>query len=111
MGWTVGHYIVGVLGVIASAVAASIKDSDTSWGRGFSITAAICISVVTFSNPRRTADLFWTAARLLNEARRRYELGLCDVAELNEAATRGEEVLTDWMAGARFRPPNESKSN
>jgi len=88
------HYIVGILGVATSALAAAINNGEAS--RILAAIAAICIAILGFVKPERKCMKFVRAWRILDAAAIRYRYGQADLDSLFKAIERGEQLIAEF---------------
>ena len=87
------HYIVGVLGVAASALAA-VDIGEAS--RFLAAISAVCIAILGFVKPERKFIKFVRAWRILDAAAMRYRYGKADLDYLFMAMDQGEELIAGF---------------
>jgi hypothetical protein len=94
------HYICGVLGIVASCLAA------TNWdcARIAAVVSATCFGVLGFVQPHRMYHQWMSACRILGDAKSRYEYGLIDLAALLDAADKAERLLQSWDESLLQKP-------
>jgi hypothetical protein len=92
--WAYAHWVVGILGVATSALAAT----DKAVGEAaplFAVAATICFGIIGFTNPQQRSAKYIRSYRLLDAALREYKYaGLC-VDQLLKAHRRAEDLLNE----------------
>ena len=97
------HYIVGIVGVASSALAASAIFYPV-W---CSVTSAICLATLGFAQPQRVYLKFVRAWRILDIAALRYRYGNLNQAELFAALVQAEAAISESESE---NPPNDPNS-
>jgi len=87
------HYIVGVLGVAASTLAA-VDIGEAS--QFLAAIAAVCIAILGFIKPERKFIKFVRAWRILDAAAIRYRYGKVDLDDLLKAMDQGERLIAGF---------------
>ncbi len=87
------HYIVGVLGVAASTLAA-VDIGEAS--QFLAAIAAVCIAILGFVKPERKFIKFVRAWRILDAAAIRYRYGKVDLDDLFKAMDQGERLIAGF---------------
>lgn len=87
------HYIVGVLGVAASTLAA-VDIGEAS--QFLAAIAAVCIAILGFVKPERKFIKFVRAWRILDAAAIRYRYGKVDLNDLFNAMDQGESLIAGF---------------
>jgi len=90
----VTHYMVGILGVAASALAAAVDIGEAS--RLLAAISAVCIAILGFVRPERKFIKFVRAWRTLDAAAMRYRYGKVDLDYLFNAMERGEQIISEF---------------
>ena len=86
------HYVVGVLGVACSALAASnVVDASQI----LAAISAVCIAILGFAQPEKKYLKFVRAWRVLDAAVLKYKYGKIDLDALLEKLERGEQLITE----------------
>ena len=87
------HYIVGVLGVAASTLAA-VDIGEAS--QILAAVSAVCIAILGFVRPERKFIKFVRAWRILDAAAIRYRYGKVDLDGLFKAMDQGESLIAGF---------------
>ncbi len=90
--WKATHWIVGVLGIAMSTLAAATNVSR-SLAPYFSVAAALCIAFVGFANPQKQAHKNISAYIILDAAIMAY-----DTKEINENGLKDEIQKSEIIA-------------
>jgi hypothetical protein len=88
------HYFIGVVGILASVVAA--VDMYSPWASLWMVISSFCIAFVGFGNPRREYSKFAHAVRVLYMATLRYRHGQIEMKELLNAVEQGETIIQSY---------------
>jgi hypothetical protein len=88
--WGAVHYITGIVGIAASAMAAA-----SLWHPATSIVASVCFGALGFANPQKKHYAFSNAWRMVDIARIRYEQGLGTVEDMLHAMELGERLISE----------------
>src|SRR6266508_2743988 len=89
------HYGFGILGVVASTVAASVASTHANLAAASSVVSACCFAVIGFVAPEKRYLGFVRAWRTLDVASSRYQHGLLTLKELLASLERCEVVATE----------------
>lgn len=92
------HWIVGILGVTMSTLAASSAVHKDVLPY-LSVVAAVCFGIMGFVNPQKQAALFIRAYRLLEPAIREYKFSDLTLKELLNVHKMAEDLLNDGEVG------------
>ncbi len=95
------HYVVGVLGVACSALAASDVGGASQI---LAAISAVCIAILGFAQPEKKYFKFVRAWRVLDAAVLKYRYGKIDLDTLLETVERGEELITEVERDALKKP-------
>jgi hypothetical protein len=87
------HYVVGVLGVACSALAAADIFDISQF---LAALSAVCIAILGFAQPERKYMKFARAWRVLDAAALKYKYRKIDLETLLDTVDRGEQMLTDF---------------
>ena len=96
--WWLCHYVVGVVGVVAAITVANkplvLQDLPLLLN-GIAWLSAICVSLLTFLEPKKRARAYTAAWRVLHKAigTYRHSASPQDPAILFDAVTQGEELV------------------
>jgi len=104
----VTHYIVGILGVAASALAA-VDIGEAS--RILAAISAVCIAILGFVKPERKFIKFVRAWRTLDAAAMRYRYGKADLDYLFSAVERGEQLIAEFEQDLSTKAQNQFPEN
>jgi len=91
-GCTLCHYLCGIGGVLAAAVAASASDNP-SIVKGAGIIGAVCVSILGFVQPERQSRKYMTAWRLLDEKVNLFKYAQLPLKELIAGMSAAEQML------------------
>jgi hypothetical protein len=105
-GCTLCHYLCGMGGVLAAAVAASASDNPAIV-KVAGITGAVCASVLAFVQPERQSRKYMTAWRLLDEKVNLYKYAQLPLKELIAGMSAAEQMLD--QSERETPPPGPSK--
>jgi hypothetical protein len=105
-GCTLCHYLCGIGGVLAAAVAASASDNPAIV-KVAGISGAVCVSVLGFVQPERQARKYVTAWRLLDEKVNLYKYAQLPLKELIEGMSAAEQMLD--QSERETPPPGPAK--
>ena len=97
------HYIVGIIGVVASALAA-VDVGEAS--RFLAAISAVCIAILSFVKPERKFIKFVRAWRTLDAAAMRYRYGKADLDSLFYAMEQGERCIAEFEQDLSTRAQN-----
>jgi ABC-type anion transport system duplicated permease subunit len=89
--FTICHYLFGIGGVLASTIAASANDTNTTRIAG--VIAAVCIAVIGFIKPDEKYRKNVIAWRLLDEKVNQYRYGIIEIKELITGMALAEKTL------------------
>lgn len=103
----VTHYIVGILGVAASALAA-VDIGEASWI--LAAISAVCIAILGFVKPERKFIKFVRAWRTLDAAAMRYRYGKADLDSLLNAMEQGERYIAKFEQDLSAKAQNQLSS-
>lgn len=92
--WRAVYWIVGILGVLSSVVAASRQLPD-NWLSAAAGVSAVCLAVIGFTGSQRRANAYVSAWRVVGTAMLRYKGGLISLDDLISALDRGEAAITE----------------
>ena len=98
------HYVVGVLGVACSALAAS---DVVGASQILAAISAVCIAILGFAQPEKKYLKFVRAWRVLDAAVLKYKYGKIDLDVLLEKLERGEQLITE-VERDELRKPSKS---
>ena len=101
------HYIVGIIGVAASALAA-IDIGEAS--RFLAAISAVCIAILGFVKPERKFIKFVRAWRTLDAAAMRYRYGKADLDSLLNAMEQGERYIAEFEQDLSAKAQNQLSS-
>lgn len=111
-GYTSIHYIVGVVGVIASVLSATQASKETN-DPLFGIISAACIAILGFVQPDKQYRKYVNAWRILDRGINQYRHGLIDIKDLVASLNRAEssinrhEEAVDGKDADQKKPSNE----
>lgn len=91
--WEWVHWIVGVLGIAASAVGSGIESRDD--GRVYAIIATVCFGILGFANPQKRSSRFLQAYRVVDTTLREFRCGVIQLPALLAEHRRAEQLLDD----------------
>ena len=86
------HYIVGIVGVGCSAMAAADLFSRSQI---LAAISAVCIAILGFAQPERKYMKFVRSWRLLDTAALKYKYGRIELDELLATLDRSEQLLSE----------------
>lgn len=101
------HYVVGVLGVACSALAAADIFDISQF---LAALSAVCIAILGFAQPERKYMKFVRAWRVLDAAVLKYRYGKIDLDTLLDTVDRGEQLLTDFEQETLKKPTATTKT-
>lgn len=90
-GCTLCHYLCGLGGVLASAIAAASNNPSIVKVAG--IIGAVCVSVLGFVQPARQSRKYVTAWRVLDEKVNLFKYAQLPLKELIEGMSAAEKML------------------
>ena len=96
--WWYCHYVIGIVGVLAAITSANkpqFLQAEPLLLNGVAWLAAVCVSVLTFLEPKKRARAYTAAWRVLHKAIGTYRHNSMPVepAVLYEAVSQGEELI------------------
>ena len=91
-GCTLCHYLCGIGGVLAAAIAASASDNP-SIVKVAGIIGAVCVSVLGFVQPERQSRKYVAAWRILDEKVNLYKYAQLPLKELIAGMSAAEQML------------------
>jgi hypothetical protein len=97
--WRLGirwHYILGILSVSSSAIAAVVGGNHPTSGQAFAAFAAILTAAIGFIQPKRIYTKFVKAWRMLDIAILKFQAGRADLQDLLDAVEAGEALITEY---------------
>lgn len=89
------HYIVGVLGVASSSIAAAEIDILSINPNHFAAISTVCIAVLGFIKPDKEYRKYVAAWRLLDNAANNYKYLDTDKQQLFKAMNEGEMIIKE----------------
>jgi hypothetical protein len=92
--WRMTHWVVGIIGVLSSVVAASQKVDDVLLPVAASLSA-VCFAIIGFTSSQRRASAYVSAWRLIGTALLRYKAGLIALDAVITAVERGEAAIAE----------------
>ena len=101
----VSNYVVGILGIVASAIAAAGVESLEP--QAWAIVAGVCVAVLGFAKPMSIYDKYVRAYRRLNLAAADYEMSHITEQELSEAYHAAEQIIATAETGSSPATPKE----
>ncbi len=102
------HYVVGVLGVACSALAAADIFNISQF---LAALSAVCIAILGFAQPERKYMKFVRAWRVLDTAVLKYKYGKIDLDTLLDTVDRGEQMLTDFEQEILKKPSRSTEKS
>lgn len=107
------HYVIGILGVTASCIAAT---GFEYFSQAAAIVSAFCIGVLGFVQPERKYLKFVRAWRRLDSSVMLFRFGKIEIDDLLQAVEDGESIITEVeketkIADHNFSAASIAKSN
>jgi hypothetical protein len=96
--WWFCHYFIGIVGVLAAITSANkpqFLQTEPLLLNAVAWLAAVCVSILTFLEPKKRARAYTSAWRVLHRAIGTYKHSstLPEATTLYEAVTQGEEII------------------
>ncbi len=97
--WWKYHYILGIIALVSSITVASRPQLQhllpTQFANILAWVAAVAVGLITFLSPSKKARAYVSAARLLSDARNRYESDPdYPIQKLLDAVAKGEDHIS-----------------
>lgn len=102
LAWWLVHYAIGIIGVVSAITVANNPTFLVPYPlvlNGLAWLSAVCVSLLTFLEPKKRARAYAAAWRILHEQVGCYRYGQdTNPAELFKAAKRAEKVIANLDA-------------